>query len=54
MKFQEAIDKYKDKFGIFPYFLFMGMSEQNVIKTVEKSIETGKEVTLKDAKNINY
>ena len=40
----EAIKKYTDKFGGFPYFLTMGMSDEELITTIEESLKTGEEI----------
>lgn len=41
---QEAIDAYKEKFGSFPYFLTMGVSEANLIAMIENSLSSGEEI----------
>lgn len=40
----EAIEKYTEKFGGYPHFLLMGASDEYVVKRVEESIRTGKEI----------
>ena len=44
MTVKEAIDEYTKKFGGFPYFLFMGAPEEQIIDAVKKSLESGKEI----------
>ena len=41
---KEAIDKYVDKFGGWPFFLMMGTSDEYVVQQVEKALETGEEI----------
>lgn len=41
---KEAIEKYTEKFGSFPYFLVMSIPEANLVAMVEKSLGTGKEI----------
>lgn len=36
---KEAIEKYADRFGGFPYFLFMGASDENVAEAVERALK---------------
>lgn len=38
---EEAIEKYVDRFGGFPYFLFMGASDENVTEAVERALMEG-------------
>lgn len=47
MSYEEAIQLYTDKFGGFPYFLCMGMSESDIVKIVEDSISSGEEIKPK-------
>lgn len=44
----EAIQAYSDKFGGFPYFLFMGAADDEVVAAVEDSLQTGKEIEPPD------
>lgn len=44
MTVNEAIEKYSDKFGGFPYFLFLGASDELIIESVEKALATGNEI----------
>lgn len=45
---QEAIDKYVEKFGGFPYFLFSGAPDEQIILAIEKALEEGKEIDVAD------
>lgn len=47
MSYEEAIQLYTGKFGGFPYFLCMGMSESDIVKIVEDSISSGEEIEPK-------
>lgn len=35
---EEAIEAYANRFGGFPYFLFMGASDEKVIEAVERAL----------------
>lgn len=48
MSREEAVKLYSDKFGGFPYFLTMGMAEDDFVKLVIKSLENGEEIKPKD------
>lgn len=50
---EEAIKLYSDKFGGFPSFLMMGASDENIIKAIMHSLETGEEITA-DNKDYDY
>ena len=59
MNVEEAINEYKKKFGGFPYFLFMGASEETIIVAIEEALELGKEIKEVDEiagsqQNIDY
>lgn len=41
MNLEEVINEYIKKFGGFPYFLFMGASEETIIGAINKALETG-------------
>lgn len=41
---QEAINAYKEKFGSFPYFLTMGISETDLIALIKNSLSSGEEI----------
>ena len=47
---EEAIKMYTDKFGGFPYFLFLGAPDEKIVEAVEKALNTGKEI---EAENPN-
>lgn len=40
----EAIAAYADRFGGFPYFLFMGAGDEAVVEAVEKALSDGEPV----------
>ena len=42
---REAIDAYIERFGGFPYFLFLGATEEVIVKSVVEALKTGKEIT---------
>lgn len=44
MTVQEAIDKYVERFGGYPYFVMMGASNEYIIQSVAESIRTGEEI----------
>lgn len=41
---EEAIEKYTEKFGSFPYFLTMGMSKADLIALIKDSLSSGEEI----------
>lgn len=41
---EEAINKYVDEFGGWPYFLMMGASDEYVVQRVEEALKTGEEI----------
>lgn len=41
---EQAIKAYSDKFGGFPYFLFMGAEDGEIVAAVEQALKTGKEI----------
>ena len=51
MNFEEAKTKYIEKFGGFPYFLMMGMEDEEAAKLMEKAVEEGKEIQI-ESENI--
>lgn len=53
MTVQEAIDKYIEFFGGFPFFLFLGAPDEQIITAVEKSLKSGKEIEV-DNKDADY
>lgn len=50
MTVDEAIKMYIDKFGGFPYFLFLGAPDEKIVEAVENALNTGKEI---EAENPN-
>lgn len=40
----QAIQAYSEKFGGFPYFLFMGAEDGDIVDAVEQALRTGKEI----------
>ena len=45
---EDAINAYTERFGGFPYFLFMGAEEDVIIDAVVKSLETDREIEAED------
>lgn len=41
----DAISAYTERFGGFPYYLFMGADEKTIIDEVIKALETEREIT---------
>lgn len=41
---EEAIEAYTEKFGGFPYFLTMGVSDKVLVHEIEKALKAGKEI----------
>ena len=44
----DAINAYTERFGGFPYFLFMGAEEDVIIDAVVKALETDREIEAED------
>ena len=44
MNLNEAIEKYVEKFGGFPYFNVMGMSDDVIIRKIQEALRTGEEI----------
>lgn len=44
----EAIDAYTERFGGFPYYLFMGAEEDYIISEVVKALETERKIEAED------
>lgn len=44
MTSKEAIEKYIEKFGGFPYFLFLGADEERIVKAVNDALEKGEKI----------
>ena len=45
---EDAINAYAERFGGFPYFLFMGSEEDVIIDAVVKALETDREIEAKE------
>ena len=45
---EDAINAYTERFGGFPYFLFMGEEEDVIIDAVVKALETDREIEAED------
>ena len=45
---EDAINAYTERFGGFPYFLFMGAEEDVIIDAVVKALETDREIDAED------
>ena len=45
---EDAINAYTERFGGFPYFLFMGAGEDVIIDAVVKSLETDREIEAEE------
>ena len=44
----DAINAYVERFGGFPYFLFMGGEEDVIIDAVVKALETDREIEAEE------
>lgn len=44
----DAISAYSERFGGFPYYLFMGAEEDSIIDAVVKALETDREIEVED------
>ena len=42
---EDLIKVYVQKFGGFPYFWFMGASDESIKEAILKSLETGEEIS---------
>ena len=45
---EDAINAYTERFGGFPYYLFMGAEEDYIISEVVKALETDREIEAED------
>ena len=45
---EDAISAYTERFGGFPYFLFMGAEEDYIISEVVKALETDREIEAEE------
>ena len=48
---EELIREYVNKFGGFPYFLFMGADDKIIISAIEKALKENKEISSDDDKD---
>ena len=48
---EELISEYVNKFGGFPYFLFMGAEDNVIISAIEKALKENKEISVDDEKD---
>lgn len=46
----EAVAAYEDRFGGFPWFLFMGSEDEELVKAVEGALRTGEPVRAEDGR----
>lgn len=44
MTAEEAVKAYTERFGGFPYFLFMDAPEECIVEAVRTALETGEEI----------
>ena len=44
----DAISEYAERFGGFPYYLFMGTEEDVIIDAVVKALETDREIEAEE------
>lgn len=51
MDFKKAKENYIKRSGGFPYFLMMGMEDEEAAKLMEKAVEEGKEIQI-ESENI--
>ena len=49
MTANEAINAYVEKFGGFPYFLFLAAEEEQIVEAVRTALETGKEIAAPES-----
>lgn len=45
---EDAINAYTERFGGFPYYLFMGAEEDYIISEVVKALETDREIEAEE------
>lgn len=48
MSKDEVMKAYEEKFGGIPSFLLMGASDEYIVDTLTKCLETGKELEAED------
>lgn len=51
MTVEEAINKYIEKFGGFPYFQTMGMGDKEIIKKVIEALNSGEEIKAEEGRD---
>ena len=44
----DAINAYTERFGGFPYYLFMGAEEDDIISEVVKALETDRDIEAEE------
>lgn len=44
----DAINAYSERFGGFPYYLFMGAEEDYIVSEVVKALETDREIEAEE------
>ncbi len=45
---KEAIELYTQKYGGFPYFLFLGAEDETVVKAVEEALSKGEKIKVQN------
>lgn len=50
----DAISAYAERFGGFPYFLFMAADDDVIIDEVVKALELDREITADDDEGVVY
>lgn len=53
MTAEEAIEKYTEKFGGFPLFLFLGAPDEYIVSEVKMALRTGREIEP-DEEGVDY
>ena len=53
-KAESIIDQYIEKFGGFPSFLLMGMSDEELAEMMAESLRTGKPLKIETEKEADY
>lgn len=49
MTAEKAIEMYSEKYGGFPYMLFMGAEDKEIVAAVEKALKENKEIMPENA-----
>lgn len=47
---EEAIEAYADRFGGFPYFLFMGCPDEELVRRVEEALRDDEPVRAEEGR----